>query len=464
MRNLLFAVVVLVAAGAAAFWFYSSNSGRPQASEFAAVGELAVDGNAEIVAASPDGMLLAHTNTKQQSVDLVNISDPAAPVNVGRIAVPGEPTSVAVSPDGLWALATLNLSESKTGSEPLHPRIPGGLAIIDIADSAAPLLSEIIGIGHHPDSIAVAASGADLVAVVAIENEPVVIADGVVTDHDTPGNPNDISLPGKVQVITFNPLRQDNYRVASLDLSQARLEEAGLEYPGDAQPEFVALSPDLSLAAVSLQENNGIVVFDPYWLETRRMFSTGRVALRKADLRNDGTTRLNDDYPEVTEDQPHTGKRFPDGVTFTPSGDYLLSADEGEMPLTGGRGISLWSLDGELIWEDGGEIEAAAAAAGLYPDYRSSEKGIEIEGVAAARFDTRDFAFAAAERGGFVAVYDITDPMAPEFVQLLRTGSEPESVVAIPRRGLLAVAAEGSGSIHLYQRTSMPESGVESAP
>jgi len=84
---------------------------------------------------------------------------------------------------------------------------------------------------------------------------------------------------------------------------------------------------------------------------------------------------------------------------------------------------------------------------GLYPDERSDVRGIEVEGITAARFGTRDYAFAVSERGSFVAIYDVTNPLAPKFVQILPTGKGPESVVAIPDRNLLVVAAEKSGTL-----------------
>lgn len=454
MRNLLIAIVLMLAGGAATWWLYNRTGSDIETLEFMPLSQMQVDGVAEIVQATPDGQFLVHTNTGRSSVDIVDISDAAAPRRAGRIELPGEPTSVAVSPDGRWALAVLYIAKPQSGQPPPHPQLPGGLAIIDIADPTAPRLTEIIGIGHHPDSIAVAASGADLVAIIAIENEPLIVSDGQVVDSDAPGDPGDISQPGQIQVVTLNPLRQNNYRVAALDLSRERLEEAGLDYAADAQPEFVTLTPDLSLAAVSLQENNGIVIFDPYWQKTRRMFSTQRVSNRPADLSEDGETQLTESYPADAGESQQAGKRLPDGIAFTPDGTYLLSADEGDMDMTGGRGFSIWTLDGEFVWDDGGEIEAAAAAAGFYPDDRSADKGIEIEGITAAAFGLDDFAFALSERGSFIAVYNITNPLAPTLVQLLATGKAPESVTAIPARGLIAVAAEESGGIYLYQRSS----------
>ena len=149
--------------------------------------------------------------------------------------------------------------------------------------------------------------------------------------------------------------------------------------------------------------------------------------------------------------QPLAGTRFPDAVAFSPDGQYLLSADEGDAPLTGGRGFSIWSLTGELVWSDEGQTEQQAAAAGFYPDSESAKRGIEIEGISTGRFGSRDFAFAVSEKGSFLSIYDISNPYAPEFVQMLSTGNKPESVVAIPARNLVAVAAEGSGNISIYE-------------
>ena len=438
MRNLLLAIAVLAAAGAAVVLFTRDQTDSA-GDRFEQIAEIRVDGNAEIIAATPDGRFLIHTNSERGTIDSIDISDPAAPQASGRLELPGEPTSVAVSPDGNWALVTLHLAKAGDNSA-ADPRLPGGLAVVDIADPAMPRLAELIGIGHQPDSIAVAASGADLVAVIAVENEPVT----------GPDSETDVSRAGQIQVVTFNPARLDSYRVGSLDISEARLREAGLATPADAQPEFAALSPDQSLAAVSLQENNGIVVFDPYWLETRRMFSTGIVADRPADLRADSQTSLDQLYPSEAVGQPLAGSRMPDGIAFTPDGRYLVSADEGDPDLTGGRGISMWSTEGEFFWDDGGEIERAAAAAGLYPDTGSEARGIEIEGVVTARLGARDYAFALSEEGSFVAVLEITMPTPPRLKQLLPVGSGPESAVVVPG-GILAVAAEKSGVVTLFR-------------
>ncbi len=423
------------------------NGSHASSGGFRTIGEFTVDGNAEIMQAAADGMFLVHTNSERNSIDVVDLTDPARARRVSSLDMPGEPTSVGVSPDGDWAMAVVYASKHKAGKKPVDPRLSGVLALIDLRDPADAVVTALIGIGHHPDSIAVAANGDELVGIIAIENEPMIVVDGKVVDDDAPGNPDDLSAKGAIQIVTIDPARPNHYSLTTLPLESALLRGAQMLYVDDPQPEYVSIAHDNKLAAVSLQENNGIVLVDYLAAEIVGAFNLGVVSPRPADLVNDDEVSLVQRYPTDADGEALAGTRFPDAISFTPGQQFILSADEGELPLTGGRGFSIWTSGGEFVWDDGGEIDRRASELGLYPDDRSDIRGIEMEGITAARFGTRDYAFAVAERGSFVVIYDISDPRAPVFVQMLPTGKGPESVVAIPQRNLVAVAAEKSGSI-----------------
>ena len=94
----------------------------------------------------------------------------------------------------------------------------------------------------------------------------------------------------------------------------------------------------------------------------------------------------------------------------------------------GARSFSIWSVDGQLVFDSGSDFEQRTAA--LIPDdfnstndengsfdNRSDDKGPEPEGVTIGRIGDRVYAFMGFERVGGIMVYDVTDPYQPTFVQ-----------------------------------------------
>lgn len=429
---------------------------------FRRIAELAGDGRgAEIVAAAEDGMLLVCTDGEQQALRVVDLREAQAPREIARVPLGARPTCVCLH-DGS-AYVTVPGPRPKRAGAKLE-FAPGELIVVDLRDPRTPRVTGAVALGHHPDSLQITRIGESIVAVIAVENPPAVVVRDRLRNEEDPGSEHDVSLPGVIQVVVVEPDRPATSKVFDVPLPAAAMRAAGLLYPDDPQPEFVALHG--TLAAVTLQENNGIAlvdVADPRQPKLQRLFSTGIATSRLADLSEEDGIGFAERYPPAQGDARWRvldagggavpiGARMPDAVAFTPDGQVLVTADEGELRLTGGRGYSLWSLQGELLGDDGGEIERAAAARGLYPDHRSGDKGIEIEGVATARFGGETLAFLLAERGAFVAVAVIDDPAQPRLVQLLPTGPAPEGIAVLPQRGLVVVACEGDGTLHVYQR------------
>lgn len=436
-----------------------------------------VDGIAEIVAASPDGRTLAYSDASGGRVGFVDITDPAHPTALAQVTTGGEPTSVAFA--GRYVVAAVVSTPPQINQPAPDPRLPanaGRLWVIDAGNPASPVVLGTVAIGFQPDSVKAWLRNGRVVAVVCIENQPIVVDESeLVLDEDRPGFPTsgatfpqDRSLPGLVQVVSVDPANVAGATVANVELSAATLVAAGLLFPADAQPEFVDVHGDT--AAVTLQENNGVAIVDvsdPSNPSLVRVFSTGNAAERLADLDDNDTISFAQGYPSsigTTVPAPVDGSGRPvlggplqpDAIAFSPDGSVLYTADEGELVYTGGRGWSGFALRGERIYTDAGSLEQLAVVFGQYPDGRSDARGTEIEGVTTARFGRTDFAFLLSERGSFMAVYDISNPRRPSFVQLLPTGISPEGVVAIPERRLVVTADEGSGTLTIFGGESQP--------
>ncbi|MCK6431709.1 MAG: esterase-like activity of phytase family protein [Aquabacterium sp.] len=381
--------------------------------------------NAEIVAASNDGMTLAYTNGLKGEIGFVDITDPARPKALGALAVGGEPTSVAVA--GTYALAAVNTSPSFTSPA-------GKLVVIDIARRSA---THTIDLGGQPDSVAVSKDGK--YAVVVIENE----RDEDVNDGAIP------QLPAGRLVIVDIAGAPSTWKLRNVDL-------AGLAklYGSDPEPEYVSINEN-NVAVVSLQENNHLALVDLVSGRVTSHYSAGSVTLQKVDLI--------DERPNIVRfDQTQADRlREPDGVAWI-SANQFATANEGDLD-GGSRGFTVFNVDGTVAYEAGNDLEWRVARIGHYNDRRSDAKGNEPENVAFGRYNDTDYLFVASERSSVVAVYDMSKPSAPTFKQALPAALSPEGLLPIVSRGLLVAASEvddrggavrSSLNIYSYQKAA----------
>ncbi len=143
----------------------------------------------------------------------------------------------------------------------------------------------------------------------------------------------------------------------------------------------------------------------------------------------------------------------------------------------GARSFSIWNSSGDQVWDSGDDLERITAS--VFPasfnaghdspsfDNRSDNKGPEPEAAATAVIDGRTYAFIGLERIGGMAIYDVSVPTAPEFVQYTNTrdfvGDEPdlgpESIEVVPAdqspsgRTQIIVANEISATVLIYEVT-----------
>nr|WP_222124912.1 esterase-like activity of phytase family protein [Variovorax boronicumulans] len=382
---------------------------------------------AEIVAASEDGMTLVYSNSPKGEIGFVDIADVKAPKGLGALAMGGEPTSVTVL--GAHAIVAVNTSPSFVAPS-------GKLVVVDIATRK--VVAEI-ALPGQPDAIARSKDGKYLA--VAIENE---------RDEDL-GDGAPPQLPGGSLVIVDVAGAPGTWKTRTVDLTGI-----ATLYPSDPEPEYVAINDD-NVAVVTLQENNHIALVDLASGKVTRHFSAGTVDLTQVDLT---------DAPrpsQVSFTQSQAGRlREPDGVTWL-SKTRFATANEGDLN-GGSRGFTVWSSEGNVVWDAGSTLEHLIARVGHTNDKRSDAKGNEPENVAFGRFDGTDYLFVASERSSVVSVYDMSQPDVPAFKQVLPTALAPEGVLAIPARNLLIVASEADdraslvrSSLNIYQyQTAAP--------
>jgi len=390
--------------------------------------------NAEIVAASSDGMTLVYTNGEKGEIGFVDITDPARPKGLGAVATGGEPTSVAVV--GAYALAAVNTS-------PSFVQPAGKLLVIDIARRTT---VHTIDLGGQPDSVAVSRDGR--YAAIVIENE----RDEGVNGGAIPQLP-----AGRLAILDIGGAP------AIWKLRNVELTGIVARFGADPEPEYVAINDD-NVAVVTLQENNHIALVDLATARVTGHFSAGSVTLSRVDL--------TDERPnQVRFDQTQTDRlREPDGVAWI-SGRQFATANEGDLE-GGSRGFTVFNTDGSVAFEAGNDLELRVARVGHYNDRRSDAKGNEPENVAFARYEGTDYLFVASERSSVVAVYDMSKPAAPAFKQALPAALSPEGLLTIPSRGLViaasevddrSIAARSALNIYRYQKAAPAYPTLQSA-
>ena len=127
------------------------------ADNMAAGEDRARETSAEIMTATPDGMMLIYSDSPLKAIGLIDIADPRAPKPLGNIATPGEPTTTVV----LDKTAFVGVNTSDSFAQP-----SGMLASVDLGSKRIVATCDL---GGQPDSVALS-PGYDMIAV-AIENE-----------------------------------------------------------------------------------------------------------------------------------------------------------------------------------------------------------------------------------------------------------------------------------------------------
>ncbi len=425
-------------------------------------------------------------NAESGTVDVLDAADPTEPTLETSLPLAGTESadgstvpegavanSIAVREDGLAVVAVE--SDVKTD--------PGWLVL---ADAASLDVLGAVRVGALPDMVTLTPDGSR--AVVANEGEPSedfsVDPEGSVGVVDLPA---DVGVPTQDAVATADFRAWDPDGDRTLD-EQVRVFgpvlDEGRRVSTNLEPEYVAVDPSGDVAYAALQEANAVAVVD---LDTVRVLDVWPLGAKDHSVAGRGLDPSDRDGGVAIETWPVLGLQQPDGIESYEAGGetYLVTANEGdarewgdyteavrvkdlgedgapglcddspaagltaddqlgrlnvsiasglsddgdcieELHAFGSRSFSIWTTDGELVFDSGEEFERVVAA--VLPEHfnsnhsesnlegRSDDKGPEPENLTIGTVGDRTYAFIGFERVGGVIAYDVTDPADASYV------------------------------------------------
>lgn len=478
---------------------------------------------AEIVAYEPATRRLFVVNALGKRIDVMDIQDPTAPTKIAELDMSpyGAVVNSVAARNGALAIAVeanvktdlgkvvfydvdLNLAGVVTvGAQPdMLAFTPNGRYVL-VANEGEPNTYNNFG---------------------SETNGPSIDPEGSVSIIDLNWGPDHAT----VRTATFTA-----FNGAALDPS-IRIYGPNATVAQDLEPEYLTISADSKTAWVTLQENNAIATIDirnatvtrldglgfkdhtlaGNGLDTsdqdgginianwplRGVFMPDSIASYKVGgqtflvMANEGDSRI---YPGYSEEIKVSALTL-DPTVFPNAADLKQTNQLGRLTVTkpgsdpdndgdvdvlysfGGRSFSIRTTTGALVWDSGDQLEQLtafvnptnfnASHTANTREGRSTSKGPEPEGVVIGKAYGRTLVFIGLERIGGIAVYDISNPYAPELLDYInnRTFANPFNFATAGDLGpegmtfihandspndkpLLVVANEISGSTTIYE-------------
>lgn len=471
------------------------NEYKEDPGSFSEIGQIDIGdaGAAEISTFDPaTKRLFVVNNSDVNQIDVIDMQDPSAMAVIHSISMApygGKVNSTSVS-GGTLAAAI----------ESLDKQTDGKVAVFNTSDYSE---VKVVTVGALPDMVIFSPDGKYILT--ANEGEP-----GADYTNDPPGSVSIISVEEDYAVSTldFSGFAADE---AGLEAAGFRVFGPSGDFAADIEPEYISVSNNSKTAWVTLQENNAIARIDLASGALTDLFplgfkdynapgneidvsnEDGKVELRNWNVKgvympdaiavidaggvpylfsvNEGDAREYDAFEEAerVKNVDLDPVAFPDAGSLqedemlgrlnitTTLGDKDSDGDFDELYSFGARSFSVWNgNDGTQIYDSGNELDRIAIDAGYYDDDRSDDKSIEPEGIATGVVGQTPLVFVGMERIDAVAVYDVSDPASPEFLQVLQTGDAPEGLTMISagdspvERSLLVVSSEDDGVIKVF--------------
>jgi hypothetical protein len=431
------------------------------------------DGGAEIVAYDAARSRLFVVNSGAGRVEVLDVSDPAAPEQVAVI------DAAADVPDGGGANSVDVVGDLvAVAVEHEDPQEPGFIALYDAPSLRLLAIDEV---GALPDKVTISPDGNYVLS--ANEGEPATDEEpGSRTDPGGSVSIIDVSDgTGGVRPTTlgFTPFddRVESLREEGVRVYGASAEDDDPKPSTDFEPEFITVSADSETAFVSLQENNAVATVD---IPSAEIVDVSGLGFKDFSIEGNELDTSDADAGDADaislQNWPVKGMYQPDAIaTYEVAGTrYVLTANEGdsrdfeeatvadltlatdafaprlsenayvdsveelqqpehlgnlevtnqlgdpdddgefeELYLFGGRSFSVFEVtdDGlSLAYDSGSEFERTYAEQFPAGFRNSTESGPETEAVELGQVGDRTFAFVGIERGSGILVYDVTTP------------------------------------------------------
>jgi DNA-binding beta-propeller fold protein YncE len=478
---------------------------NPQQLGYFAVGAA---GAAEISAFDPLTQKLFVVNNEDDDnprIDVLSLSDPKNPVRLTQIDIKPEygaaVNSVSVK-NGMLAAAI----ESSPKQNP-------GKVVVFRTDNYQVLANKEVG--ALPDMVTFSPDGKLILT--ANEGEP-----NDKYDVDPVGS---VSIVDVAQGYTVTTLTFESFagQEASLRAKGLRIFGPNASFAQDIEPEYIAVSANSNTAWVTLQENNAIARINLKAKTIEAILPLGfkdySAPGNEMDLSDD------DGIDGNFKSWPVLGMYLPDGIAVMPQNGvpFIYTANEGDardyagfeeeftldgdaslldpaafpnppfdrsalvtptqlgsLKLTntlggpnangayqklysfGARSFSVWNGNtGQQVFDSRNELDREWFKQGDFEDGRSDDKGAEPEGLTLGRVGNNTLLFVALERADAFAIYDVTNPVKPKFLQWIVSGDAPEGILFVPAlespngKSLVIVSSENDGTVRIYTTESM---------
>ncbi|MEW4454456.1 choice-of-anchor I family protein [Bremerella sp. JC817] len=373
------------------------------------------------------------------------------------------PDMVTFTPNGKYVLVA---NEGEPDDDYVIDPV-GSISIIDVRKPAKPKVYEAGFESFNADEATLKAAGVRIFgpgATVAMDMEPEYIA--VSADSRTAyvscqeNNAVAIVNIASKKIISINPLGYKDHSLAKNAMDASNRDDAINIQPwptkGMYQPDAIASTDFLGFTLIATANEGDARDYDGYSEEAR-----------VKDLVLDP-----DAFPdaEFLQEDENLGRLN----STLANGDIDNDGDFDEIYSYGARSFSIWLFTpfGQTVqlFDSGDQFEQITAA--QVPDYfnsqegdadefdsRSDDKGPEPEAIDIGTDLGATWAFIGLERVGGVMLYDITNPLNPEFVQYERNliDAAPEGIDFISRgdspftEPAIVVSHEVSGTATMYK-------------